>query len=167
MITSNRLSSEITGNRFGDPRLTRRLRSVLDSLAERPNLGLPRAMASEAALEGVYRFLKNPKVDPQRILGPHIEATCERAQKEGLSLVIHDTTVLKFNHRDGLGVISRESVRGFYAHFALAVGFQSGEVKIINFVFLVMYFSSFSGRSKMISKGKLTMVAPPKKDHPP
>ena len=126
MITTNRLSSEITGNRFGDPRLTKRLGNILDGLAERPGLGLPRAMGSEAALEGIYRFLKNPKVDPQRILGPHIEASCERASQEGTILVLHDTTVLKFKgSREGLGVISRKDVRGFYAHFALGIGLQS------------------------------------------
>lgn len=125
MITFNNLSQEITGNRFGDPRLTKRLGIMLDNLAEKPSLGLPGAMGSEAALEGAYRFLKNPRVNPQRILGAHVEATCERAAQEVVCLVIHDTTVLKFNHREGLGVISRANVRGFYAHFALCVGMES------------------------------------------
>jgi hypothetical protein len=70
---------------------------LLDKLAEKPSLGLPRAMGSDAALEGTYRFLKNPRVDPESILGPHIEATCERARKESVVLAIHDTTTLKFN----------------------------------------------------------------------
>ncbi len=126
MIIFNNLSNEITGNRFGDPRLTKRLGIILDCLAERPSLGLPRAMGSEAGLEAAYRFLKNPRVGPESILSSHIEATCERAAKESLNLVLHDTTVLKFNTREGLGVISRENVRGFYAHFAIAVGFPSG-----------------------------------------
>lgn len=125
MIKITHVSEKITGNHFGDPRLNKRLGLILDRIIEKPTVGFPGAMGSEAALEGLYRFLNNPKVTPSTILASHIESSSERAGKEQCIIVIHDTTILKFNNRNGLGIISRSNVRGFYGHFSLAVGMSS------------------------------------------
>jgi hypothetical protein len=80
--------------------------------------------SSDGELEGVYRFLGNERVTPQKILAPHVAATRERAGA-GTVIIAHDTTELGFGGlvvRDGLGRVGTSNVRqGFFAHFAIAV----------------------------------------------
>jgi hypothetical protein len=88
----------------------------------RPGVPLPRAMGTEAALEGAYRFFGNEEVKPAAILAPHIAATADRICAQGSAYCISDTTEFRFGggDRDGLGPLQGGG-RGFLAHIALAV----------------------------------------------
>jgi hypothetical protein len=117
-------STEFGGAEFGDERLTRRLMRVADAAAAAPSAGFPAMTKSDGELEGVYRFLRNERVTPRKILAPHVAATQERVANATV-VIAHDTTEFTFGgtqHRDGLGRIGRSQlVQGFFAHFALAV----------------------------------------------
>ena len=117
-------STEFAGAEFGDERLTRRLMRIADTAAMSPSAGFPAMTKSDAELEGVYRFLRNGRVTPQRVLAPHIVEVQRRAGDETI-IVAHDTTELTFggtDHREGLGPIGKsKTIQGFFAHFALAI----------------------------------------------
>jgi transposase-like protein/DDE family transposase len=117
-------ATEFAGADFGDPRLTRRLMRIADAAAAAPSAGFPEMTGSDGELEGVYRFLRNGRVTPQKVLAPHIAATQQRAAGATV-IVAHDTTDLGFGgtkRRQGLGRVgSSNCVQGFQAHFALVV----------------------------------------------
>jgi hypothetical protein len=118
------LSMELMAADFGDLRLTRRLGEVVDALAARPTESLPKALRSESALEGAYRFFDNDRVTPERILEPHVAATVERCRAADLVLAIHDTTQFDFGEetaRSGLGPLKGNGGSGFFGHFTIAV----------------------------------------------
>jgi hypothetical protein len=117
------VGDELSGAELGDARLTRRLTSIGNRAMGSPDLGFPQMVASDAELEGVYRFLSNEKVSAAAILKPHIDATMERAALHGTVLVVHDTTSFEFggsSRRAGLGLMIGNG-QGFFAHVALAV----------------------------------------------
>jgi hypothetical protein len=125
------LSEELSNAMFGDGRLTGRLTEIVDALVARPSDSLPKALRTEAALEGAYRFFDNRRVTPEKILAPHIEATIGRCQMSGgRVLAVHDTTQFDFGQeieRDGLGPLKGNGGRGFFGHFTLAVA--TGETR--------------------------------------
>lgn len=115
------LSSEVADADLGDGRLTKRLGSLVDTLANRPADSFPKAL-DDAELEGAYRFFGNAKVTPEAILAPHYRQTARRAGRHPQVLVIHDTTQFEFGgamKREGLGRLIRPG-QGFFGHFALA-----------------------------------------------
>lgn len=120
---SDFLGEELAGADFNDRRLSRRLSAIANTLAASPSSSFPRATDDDAALEGTYRFLSNPKVTPERSLAPHLRRTVERASASGAVFVVHDTTQFNFGSfpREGLGRVGRGGSYGFYGHFALAV----------------------------------------------
>ncbi len=117
-------SDEFAGADFGDARIAGRLMRFATAVAKAPATGLPEAAGSDGELEGVYRFLRNERVTPARILAPHLARTVERVG-ERAPLVVHDTTEFGFggtSQRAGLGRISEEGEKqGFFGHYALAV----------------------------------------------
>lgn len=116
------MNEELEAARFGDLRLTKRLLTVAEQLAAKPDASFPKAAGSDAALEGTYRFLNHDEVTPERILEPHIAATVQRAADEPAVIVAHDTTEFRFGgERDGLGWINTLGAQGFFGHFALAL----------------------------------------------
>lgn len=118
-----RIGEELRGAELGDERLSRRLSALADRAQGAPDSGFPQMVASDAELEGVYRFLSNEKVTAGGILGPHVAATLDRAAVEGTVVVVHDTTSFEFggaSPREGLGLMIGNG-QGFFAHVALAV----------------------------------------------
>jgi hypothetical protein len=115
------LGSELGDADLGDERLSRRLGSLADRLAERPGESFPKAL-DDAELEGAYRFFGNARVTPEAILAPHVRQTVRRAADADRVVVIHDTTQFEFggqSKRPGLGRLIRPG-QGFFGHFALA-----------------------------------------------
>jgi hypothetical protein len=88
--------NEISAVDLGDSRLNFRARHVGARLGQSPGLSFPAALATEAALEGFYRFLADDKVTVKAILKPHAEATVARAAEHRTVLAIHDTTEFQF-----------------------------------------------------------------------
>src|SRR5262245_27489081 len=106
MVTAfDQLAAEMATAELGDARLSRRLGLIIGAVARRPGESLPKTLVSAAALEATYRFMSNQSVTPERILAPHIAATCVRAEEAGLVLAIQDTTECEFagESRQGLG----------------------------------------------------------------
>ena len=73
------LASEVAESSFDDKRLSARLKLLVEQLAKDPSLSLPQSFES-ADLEAAYRFFSNPRVTPQGILAPHINATRSRCE---------------------------------------------------------------------------------------
>jgi len=107
---------------LGDSRLNFRARQIVSSLAMKPAESFPKALATEAELEGFYRFLGNEKVRPEAILAPHVAATIERAGEHRTVLAVHDSTEFEFHGagRADLGVVNRDGNK-LFAHFCLVV----------------------------------------------
>lgn len=128
---STELSHELKKADFGDKRLTKRLGKIVDAVSSRPSDGLPDAVSTTSALEGLYRFLRNEKVEHDKILSPHFEQTKERCIEAKNILVISDTSTFCFaldpknpkTKREGLGPITKYK-QGFFGHFALAISQQ-------------------------------------------
>jgi hypothetical protein len=117
------IGAEYRGAVLGDKRRSKRLERIALELARNPGLSFPEAMESEGQLEGLYRFLNNDEVTFEAVHAPHAEQTRLRCQAHDQVLVLHDTTVLKFNgDREGLGRIhDAGAARGFRLHASLAV----------------------------------------------
>jgi len=118
-----RIGDELGEAELGDERLSRRLSVLAERALEAPEAGFPQMVASDAELEGVYRFLSNERVSAEGILAPHFAATLDRAAAEQTVVVVHDTTSFEFggaSPRKGLGLMIGNG-QGFFAHVALAV----------------------------------------------
>lgn len=116
------MSQELAAVDLGDRRLNARLLHAADAWSLEPGTSLPRASRTGAALEGTYRLLSNPKVQPAKILEPHLSATSIRAKGDQAVLAIHDTTEFGFGgqSRAKLGR-THNSKPGYFAHMTLAV----------------------------------------------
>lgn len=115
--------AEFKNAQLGDARLTARLVDIAGALAGRPAESFPRAMGSEAELEGFYRFVRNEKVCLRNTLAPHTACTVKRAAARDAILVVHDTSEFRFSgacRRSGLGRLGT-SGQGFLGHLSLAV----------------------------------------------
>lgn len=114
-----RITREFEGADLGDPRRSRRLVRVAESLAAAPQRNLCGACGGWAETVAAYRLLAAPQVTPEKILAPHRRALLERAASESALAVIQDTTELDFTrmkHMQGNGPLNDEKRRGLYLH---------------------------------------------------
>jgi hypothetical protein len=125
-IDVDTLAVEVADSNFDDERLNKRLRAVVAGLAANPGRSLPKSFDG-AGLEGAYRFFSNPRVTPDDILAPHVEATRQRCQSAGDFLVVHDSTKFAYRfdgERQGLGraqLTNSKSKQMFFGHLSLAL----------------------------------------------
>lgn len=114
---------ELARGSLGDERLDQRRDRVVAVLEQHPDRGFPEACTDEAEIEGLYRFLRNPRVDWAAILAPHVAATRARCDALGDVLVVHDTTDLVFAGEAPRAGLTRlgPGRHGFWLHTALAV----------------------------------------------
>jgi hypothetical protein len=117
------IGMEFRGAVLGDSRRSKRLERIGVELARNPGLSFPEAMATEGQLEGLYRFLGTDDITFDAVHAPHCEQTRLRCHAQEQVLVLHDTTVLKFNgDREGLGrILEAGGAHGFFLHTSLAV----------------------------------------------
>lgn len=102
--------------------MRRRGQSIAERLTKRPELSFPKVFEDDRELEGFYRFLRNERVDAQKLLAPHVTNTLGRIEEtEGPVLCLHDTTTFTFDGRQNLGIVEGKT-RGFLAHCSLAFG---------------------------------------------
>lgn len=116
------LAAEMSGAEFGDARLSRRLRKVVETVQVAPGQSFP-SLFDDGQLEGAYRFFNNEAVTPEAILQPHVAATVARMAAERVALVVHDTSTMSFDpdgSRRGLGRV-RSAGQAFFAHVSLAL----------------------------------------------
>ena len=122
------IDGEFAAVDLGDKRRNGRLRAVAARIAATPSESFPKVMASIAEREALYRLLNNDGVTWEAILEPHLVASVERAQRQGVTRVVHDTTDFVFSgDREGMGTVMQDT-KGFFGHFALAV--SGGEERI-------------------------------------
>src|SRR3974377_2111657 len=116
------LAVEMSGAEFGDARLSRRLRKIVDAVQAAPDRSFP-SLFDDGQLEGAYRFFNNEAVTPEAILQPHVDATVARMGRERGALVVHATSTVSFDpdgSRRGLGRV-RSTGQAFFAHISLAL----------------------------------------------
>jgi hypothetical protein len=134
------LDEEIGRNRFRDERLGKRFRLVLERLWTCIGQSIPMAFQDWCNTKAAYRFLSNPKVTEQAILGGHFEATRSRfAVTSGQVLVLQDTTEFSYkrerpeligsthkvgSRKDREGRTPMHTVCGVLMHSSLAVTTQ-------------------------------------------
>lgn len=126
-LSDTRIEDEFVGADLGEQRRNKRLSRLVKSLAKDPSLSFPQAMPDSACLEAAYRFFNNVKVEPEKILRPHVEKTVQRVLSEPVTLVAHDSSILSFNSESKEGLTRHFSKQQFMVHCALAL--QVGEVQ--------------------------------------
>lgn len=95
------IESELASCKFNDVRHGKRLRKLLAHLSEHIGGSIPWASQDWANTKAAYRFLSNPRVSEEEILGGHLQATRERIAACGaVILMLHDTTEFTFHRRD-------------------------------------------------------------------
>jgi hypothetical protein len=116
-------SFEFQNARLGDARRSARLARIADQLAQAPEASLPDKADDPSQLEGTYRFLNNPHVEPEDVLAPHQACVVGRAKQRGLVYVLHDTTEFGFGGtcRSGLGPLAGGKREGFFTHLSFCV----------------------------------------------
>lgn len=107
---------------LGDKRLDQRQRLLLERFFADPQASINAACHGWAETLAAYRFLDNPKVQPQRILQPHQQATRQRIGQQAVVLLVQDTTELDYSAHppEGAGPLSSLQQRGFLDHSHIA-----------------------------------------------
>lgn len=126
------IEAEFDGAQLGDRRLEYRLPKIAKALQRGPNESLPKALKSDASVEGAYRLLRNERVTVDGILAGHYEQTRERARQQKCVVAIHDTTIFEFSgdgEREGLGPL-RGKGQGFLGHLTLLAGVETQVVPL-------------------------------------
>lgn len=122
MVPIPEIAAEFVDVALPDKRLSKRAAQIAESLGAAPGSSFPRLVGSVSELEALYRFFQNPAVSPKRLLEPHARCTAERCARQSVVRVAHDTSAFRYDgDREGLGPLG-ERGRGFYGHFALAIG---------------------------------------------
>jgi hypothetical protein len=125
VLATSEYGQEFAGIDFKDERLTNRIVRIGEELGKHSASSIPAATNGRAEMEAVYRFVNNPKVTPEKIAGPHREATLQRMRQCDLVLLVQDTTELELTRPTqqvaGAGPLSHNSRRGSYLHPLLAI----------------------------------------------
>lgn len=118
---------------LGDKRRTDRVVKVAEGLARHGGGSLLKSCEGDsAAVEGVYRLMRNEQVEPQGVTEGGFLATVRRAQSCEVLLAIEDTTFLGYRHSatEDLGEIgstSEAKTKGFVVHSVVLFDGQSGQ----------------------------------------
>lgn len=107
---------------LGDRRRTKRLVSLVSSLANHVGQSLVQSLKSPADIEAAYRFTRNSNIQAESIAEAGYSATTELAKVYQCLLAIEDSTSLSFTHqtvRDEMGYTNRPNARGMQAHSIL------------------------------------------------
>lgn len=95
------LDDELATCDFGDPRLAKRFRTLVERFSEGIGETIPMACQDWASTKAAYRFFSNERVGEQEILSGHFQATGDRFRAtQGPILVLHDTTEFSFQRED-------------------------------------------------------------------
>lgn len=106
---------------LNDQRLDARMVAVAKLMAEHPKSSFSGMCLDEAEREALYRLLRNPRVESEDIIRPHIETTVRRCQDAGRILVAHDTTDIRIAKDADLDSYLTRGVAGFRAHMSMAI----------------------------------------------
>lgn len=110
---------------FPDERLNTRFQNILATFASKPHDSIPQANGSAGQAKGTYRFLSNPRLEPDDLLQPLVDTTLDSLRGLPTILVVQDTSSLNYSsleHTTGLGPLNDSPyARGLHLHTTLAV----------------------------------------------
>lgn len=131
------IDDELSGCKFEDARLGKRLAQLMRRLSGKVGGTIPLACQDWANTKAAYRFLSNERVDEQTILAGHFQSTRQRVDASvGPLLILQDTTEFSYkrdaperigftgetnSRRDKAGRLRRHTVCGLLMHSSLAV----------------------------------------------
>ena len=138
-------TDEYAESNWEDSRLDERLRRAVTLIASNPGQSFPEQMVNDADQEGLYRFLKNPKVTVDILLQGHRAQTLDERQVSGADPPRRSEFVFK-GERDGMMPPVQKEAKGFSGHFALAVaGDESREALGVLGLFPILPEASVKG----------------------
>ncbi|MBD3885013.1 IS4 family transposase, partial [Phormidium tenue FACHB-886] len=117
------VEEEVGGTELGDKRRTQRLVKLIEDIASAPNASIPQASRDNGAMQGIYEFWSNPRIDADAILSGHQQQTLKRIASHAVVLAIQDTSELDYSsqkHLSGVGPISNAEAQGLKMHTVLA-----------------------------------------------
>jgi len=130
---------EIKDVKFGDVRLSNRLKNLISSMSKSNESSIPQACQGWGETMAAYRFINNENVTPEKILSSHQIATLNRIQAEEVVLIPQDTTEINFSGRKSIrdmGYLSSEKSQGFLVHPSIAITPQKNCLGIVDLQFL-------------------------------
>ena len=116
------LVSELDGIDLGDKRLNDRSRILMERMGANMAASINATCQGWSETNAAYKFFDNDKVEPQKILLPHREATERRIHEEKVVLLIQDTTELNYSKHPtkDSGVLDADYRYGLYDHSHIA-----------------------------------------------
>lgn len=117
------VSEEMRSVNLGNERLNRRLVQIVEDLAACPESSVPQASRSSAALQAMYRFWSNRRIQADQILAAHRQSTIDRIEGYPIVYAIQDTTDLDYTAHPatkGIGKLTGKT-RGLKLHSVLCV----------------------------------------------
>ena len=119
------VEEELGTAQFYDPRLARRLFTLVRDFSGQPQAPVPEACGSLAKTKAAYRFFDNKKVTMDVVLRAHAESSVERIRKHPVALAVQDTTSFNYTTHPatkGLGLIgtSKDGPIGLLLHGTMA-----------------------------------------------
>jgi hypothetical protein len=122
---------------FFDQRLKERLFTLATDFFAQPGELIPQSSSgSVAKTKAAYRFFKNPNVDMQTLLRPHVESTIERLRSHSVILAVQDSTALTYTGHppEGVGPInnSQNTAVGLMLHSTMAFTPEGTPLGLLN-----------------------------------
>ncbi len=118
------VDEEMATLNLGDARLNNRVKVAFRSFAATPGGSVPKVTkGKQAEAKAIYRLLDNEKVEMEKVLNSHYEATCSRIKEHQIILAPQDTTELDYTAHPAttnLGKISNSHI-GLLLHDTLAL----------------------------------------------
>ncbi len=137
---ANWVEDEFGTIEFYDPRLKRRLFSMVRDFYSQPQAPIPQACGSHASTKAAYRFFNNDRVSMDKVLRAHVESTVERIKPNEVVLAVQDTTSLNYTTHyamQGLGPINntQNSSVGLIVHDTMAFSPQGTPLGLLDVQF--------------------------------
>ena len=118
------VDNELRLMNFGDHRLNKRAKTILKTFSLSPEKSIPSAHNGWSETKAAYRFLSNPKVNPEKILALHRQATIKRIEEHETIVIAQDTSELDYgrqHEKSGRGPTNNKNHRGVYLHPLIAM----------------------------------------------
>jgi len=108
---------------FGDRRVDKRAKKVLEYLYKGVGTGLTASLGGGAEVQAAYRFFDNDLVNINQILEPHYKKTIERIRQHKIVSLVQDTSEVDMKHMscvENLGVLNDTKRPGCSLHPVVA-----------------------------------------------
>lgn len=123
MMACKWTESEMVDLDTGDKRLDKRVKAVLEAVADKPGMAFPQQFQSTAELKACYRLFDSDLITYKAMLEPHFNKTIERIRSFPVVVIAADSSSLNYTTRPSnpdSGYISSNNAQGFLTHVSLA-----------------------------------------------